>query len=324
MSARSIRTRRYVDRWALIGWWIPMAMLVLMLVGLTLGSVVLDTTVTVDATTDWTSEPMVLGQGLGAARIRAVADLQADIDAASFQVALVDADDEPLVEIAKEVWSEVGTWVEDGESGSWREDDLEAEWDVRGSAEPVRLEVSLVDRESGRPLKVHVLVIDGVVDMRWLYIGLGVSFALALLAFYAGGHGGRPVIVERASDSEVQGRAECGGAGRLVQVDVAALSDEHTPSEVRVWLRVRDANGTLVFADHARVDVRYRKDEGEIEDARVSARFYLELYKRSSYGFAVDISPDEPVEWTKLVVRDGASTRGEATVFPVSGDEVTA
>jgi hypothetical protein len=319
----------FVDRWARYALLAPLVAALILLVTLPLERKILDDTARFEES--YRSAPFRLEPSLiGATRV----DVRVTLDDnawAAVQLGLLDESGEHLADVVKEVWRESGVWAEEGETGTWAEADLDATWDTRlPAAETVAIEVELLDTgyTDGRvdadfPVLVRVRVTTGVVDRRFLFVGLGASLLLAILALYLGGHGGRPVIVEKVLDHQATGRAECGGPGTLVSVGVFSLLDETTPPTITLRVSVRDARGDVVYEILEGLAPKFVHDEGKVDAARVERHLYLVLPERESYGFTATVEPDGPVDWTKLVVRDRASTRGAVPVVTVPPKEAS-
>jgi hypothetical protein len=268
------------------------------------------------------SKPFQIGtRTLGALNIEGRVAIPVDTWAA-IKLAVVDAKGETIAEAVKEIWNETGVWHEEGQTGTWHESDTDLTWDVRpDSAEQVTIEVELLGmgttndlRElEGESVRVHLIVSDGVVDFRWLFIGLIAALLIWILVWYAAGHGGRPVVVER-SDGEITARADC--VGPLVAVTVSGLVDEQG-ALTRIELKVRDGNGTEIVNLVEDAKLTAIRDDGDLEGYRFNRRLYL-LLPPGSYGFFVRVTPDPPIEWVKLLVRDGATTRGAVDIQPLA------
>jgi hypothetical protein len=329
---RARQTSAFVDRWAKAALLAPVLAFVLFIVDSTAHSTIWSGSFSLAEDEESTTPVLTLPTSwIGGVRIEAHAQLPTNRWAA-FQITVQEPDGTVLLELVKEAWAESGVWHEDGESGTWDEDDQELVWDLRSrKAEQVKVIVSVLDQgfSSDDPsasapsddgedahfyFPIRLAVYSGVVDGRFIALAFLFSLAFSVLAYYVAGVSGVPVIVEMNDDSEVKGRAQMGGPGRLVAVSVAGLVDETAPPEMRVTVILRDEDG----ADHYRctdvVKVSFRTDEGEVEDGRFSLRLYFELPRRTSWGLFVEAAPDGPMENLKLVVRDGATTRAPIAV----------
>jgi hypothetical protein len=164
----------------------------------------------------------------------------------------------------------------------------------------------------GESVPVQLVVRDGMVDFRWLSIGLIGALLISILVWYAAGHGGRPIVVER-SDGEITARAYC--AGGLTAITVSSLLDENG-ALARLELKIRDARGAEILNFIEEPKLTAIRDDGDLEGWRFSRKLYLQL-PPGNYGFFVRVTPDSPIEWVKLLVRDGATTRGAVFIHPL-------
>jgi hypothetical protein len=270
-----------------------------------------------------TSKPFTIGaRSLGALSIEGRVTLPINTWAA-IKLAIVDAKGEIIAEAVKETWNESGVWHEEGQTGTWYEDDSKLAWDVRpDSPEEVTIDVELLGMGTtddlqeldGQTVRFDLRVRDGFVDFRWLFIGFVGALMLFILAWYAAGHGGRPVVVER-SDGEITARADC--LGELVAITVSGFLDETLSGFPRLELKVRSSSGAEIVDLSEPLQTSTVHDDGDLEGYRFSRVLYL-LLPPGSYGFFVRVSPDPPIEWVKLLVRDGATTRGGIDIHPLN------
>jgi hypothetical protein len=268
------------------------------------------------------TKPFQIGtRALGALSIEGSVTIPVDTWAA-VKLAVVDAKGETIAEAVKEIWNETGVWHEEGQTGVWHESDTDLAWNVRpDSPEQVTIEVELLGmgttndlRElEGETVRVQLVVRDGVVDFRWLFIGLIGALLIWILVWYAAGHGGRPIIVER-SDGEITQRAHC--AGGLTAITVSGFLDETCSLPARLELKVRDAAGSERVNLAEALEVTKVTDDGDLEGYRFSFKLYL-LLPPGNYGFFVRVTPDPPIEWVKLLVRDNATTRSAVFIHPL-------
>ena len=245
---------------------------------------------------------------------------------ATYQISLLDQAGTPMIEMLKESWSETGSWSEGGESGTWSESDTNLDWDTRlNSAENLVVQVAVLETtdsngsEADFEVPIQVRLESGVVDSDFLWIALVFIGVLWVIAYYAAGHGGIPVIVEKNNDSEVSGRAVLGGPKSLVCMRLAIKADETTPGCLEVCYTIRDSKGEIACQRNEDIPASYVRDDGEIDSAYANFRRYLVLPKRQSYGFFVEVTPDNPVESLKLIVTDHATAR---SVEPVEHIEL--
>ncbi len=238
----------------------------------------------------------------------------------TYQIELFDQQGDRLAAAFKEAWRESGTWYEDGESGSWSESDLLGGLDVRLGKEKeeditIAISVSEHGTKSGKqlqnPVSFQVEVEKGVIDSRYLIAGLFGTIGFSILSFIALSNTGKKVIQKSIPDSDVGDRAILGGRDRLVKVIVLVEADETAPPSMNVELWIKDGNGEQIYSETLTATMNYKKDdEGEIQKAtdRVSKLFVFE--RRGSYGFYVEVAPDQPVDRTTLTVREGVKTLG--------------
>jgi hypothetical protein len=351
-------TTAYVDHWARAALGAPAIAVVALAIAGFSGRQLWSDSVSLTDEEERESPPIVLpASWIGGVSIDVSASLP-DNHWGAYQISVLDKDGQALLEVVKEAWAESGIWHEDGESGNWSEQDTDLRWDVRvRAAETVKVVVSVLETgksgegsgevssegsdeasseassegtaegadqsapaHAGVPITVNVVVRTGIVDERWLLLGLLVSVAFAVLAFYMSGYGGRPVIVESNSDSEVKGRAVMGGPRTLTRVSISGVVDETAPPAMKVRVTLRDEAGRTAYERVHDVIVNFRYDEGEKEDGRFAVPLAFELPDAGSWGVFVEARPDEPMESLKLVVRDRATTRGEVIVEPLKVD----
>jgi hypothetical protein len=219
--------------------------------------------------------------------------------------------DEVIAAAIKQAWKESGTWQEDGESGTWQEQDVKGGLDVRTKqAEQFTISLSVLEygdtagQTLDLPIKFDVSVQNGVVDTRYLWIGLIGTIALAILSIFSIPSSGRKVIHASIDDSDPSDRAEVGGADTLLRVVVSILSDETSPSTLDVTLRIKNSYGEQVYAETTPVKLgKFGEDT-----YRGSLHQFFILEPRDSYGFQVEVLPDAPIDKTTLTVREGSHT----------------
>jgi hypothetical protein len=243
----------------------------------------------------------------------------------TYEIQLRDQETDQVIAAAiKQAWKESGTWYEDGESGTWQEQDVKGGLDVQAT-QPEEITVALSVLEYGNtagqtldlPVKFRVLVQNGVVDTRYLWIGFVGTVALATLSLISIPNTGRTVIRTTLDDSDPRDRAQVGGADTLVRVAVKVLSDETSPQKLDVHLRINNSYGEQVYADVTPVNLAKFG-----EDTRVGRlhRFFI-LDPRDSYGFQVEVLPDAPVDQTTLTVREGSRTLKSVKVVEIKPAE---
>lgn len=242
----------------------------------------------------------------------------------TYEIQLLNAQNDLIGSGLKQAWRESGTWQEGGESGTWEESDLRAGLDLRLSesqAESLTVAIAVLEygRTSGQalsgPVPFRVTVSNGVVDSRYLWAGLVGSAAFALLSYLAVGKVGIRAIAKTIQDSDVNGRATVGGANRLLRVTIRIEADETAPAQLEARLFIKDGYGEQIYARSWPVQLHFRRSEdNEIEGATGQLRAYFILEPRGSYGFYVEVMPDGPVDWTRLRVLDKTKTRGPVEV----------
>lgn len=251
---------------------------------------------------------------IGALRVDAKAKLQRN-QWVTYEIQIRDQQTNQVIAAAiKQAWKESGTWSEDGESGTWQEQDVKGGLDIRAQQpEQITLTLSVLEygNTTGQTLDLPVLfdisVQNGVVDIRYLQIGLVGTVALAVLATISIPSSGRKVIHTSIDDSDPRDRAEVGGADTLLRVVVTVQSDETSPSELDVHLRINNAYGEQVYTEI--IPMKLRKFGEDTYIGRLQQ--FLVLEPRDSYGFQVEVVPDAPIDKTTLTVREGShTTRG--------------
>jgi hypothetical protein len=83
----------------------------------------------------------------------AIGTLQVEVEAmlpnqrwASYEVQLLDQNNQPILSGFTDAWRESGSWSEDGESGTWSEEEASAGFDVRvPKAEKFKIQLSMID-----------------------------------------------------------------------------------------------------------------------------------------------------------------------------------
>lgn len=268
-----------------------------------------------------TLEPIRPQSIVGAVRIEARANIPRN-SWLTLELKIFDDQDNLLASGIKQVWQESGTWQEDGESGTWSDRDVIGQLDFRPPqiGEPMVLAVTAVDqgRTSGEALDtvaiVDLTVREGVVDRRFLWMGLaGAGIAIALTTLLVK-KTGRTVICERMNDSDVSGVALTGGADKLLRLQVDVVSDENTPPKLEVDLAITDDQGEKLYGRRFPLALSFKREKGRVDSAQGKFSLDLVLEPQVTYTFVVEVVPDGPVDWTTLTVREG--------VRPLQGGEV--
>lgn len=241
----------------------------------------------------------------------------------TYEIQLRDAQGKIIASGIKQAWSETGTWREEGESGTWAEDDLQSGLDVRADrAEPMKLAIDILDytdtsgKDLDQSVSFRVKVWNGVVDTRYLWAGLLGTLVLVVLAFKVVPSSGRTVIHRTINDSDIGDRAEMGGDNRLLRVIVTIKADETCPRFLDLDLFVKDGNGDQIYHTNYVVGVSYSKTkEGRVTGATGRLQAFFLLQSQGSYGFYVEVTPDQSVDSTTLTVRQGTHTLAEVEVI---------
>jgi len=224
-----------------------------------------------------------------------------------YEIQILDQNGDVIASAMKEAWSESGTWYEDGESGSWSESDLQGGLDVQAKKnEQITVAIAVLEygntsgQELEQPVGFKVTVENGVVDTRYLWSGLIGSAILGIIAVIATPISGKTAIAKTIQDSDPSGRATVGGADQLVRVKINVKADETFPRQLTARLVINDAYGEQVYARAMPMHFIL----GTEDTRRHQLQCFFTLDPRSSYGFHVEVTPDAPVDQTKLTVRD--------------------
>ncbi|WP_088242086.1 hypothetical protein [Calothrix rhizosoleniae] len=266
-------------------------------------------------------------QPIGALRVDAEAWIRTN-QWVTYEIQLLDQQGKLIASAVKQAWKESGRWYEDGESGTWAEQDLKGGLDVRvKKEEKVTLAINVLGYGAGRssinlPVPFKVKVENGVVDTRHLWPGFFGSLALGVMAYLSIPQIGKQVIKESLNDSDPSGRGTVGGANRLVRVNVDVKSDETSPKELEVRLFINNSYGEQVYTTSEVMKLNFKKEDGKIEGASGNVQKFFLFDVQDSYGFQVEVLPDSPVDRTILKVKDGARTRHPVDVVYIHGDSV--
>ena len=325
VTIQSSTTKPFVEHSITISW---LALALILLAGfasLFFSQPVTNQMLTVSPEETVTLSPITLQRRLiGALRI----DVKAVIPTnhwVVYEIQLFDDQNQLLASAIKEAWRESGTWREGGESGTWSESDLLGGLDVQlGKKKQEEITIAVAVLEYGQtrgnvitnqPVSFRVDVKNGVIDTRYLWMGFLGTLVLAVLTSLSVGTAGKVRIRKTINDSDVGERAILGGENCLVKVSVDVLSDETSPQFLTVDLWLKDGMGKQIYREQTRIKLKYRREDGEIEDARGKLEQYFILTRRGSYGFYVEVTPDQPVDRTTLTVKENAKTlSGNKTV----------
>ncbi|NJM95717.1 MAG: hypothetical protein HC792_06085, partial [Acaryochloridaceae cyanobacterium CSU_5_19] len=244
----------------------------------------------------------------------------------TYEVQIRDQQNKLLVAALKNAWREAGVWSEEGETGTWQEDDLQAGLDLAASqSEPITISIEILEYATTanqalqEPVPFRIEVNQGIIDTRHLWPGLIGGFILAVLTALFSRSTGTTLINKEIADSDLGDRATLGGPKQLIKVMVEIESDETSPATLNCALLVRDGNGEVLHTAVQAVPLRFSKDEdGEITSVRGKAVYYFVLEKPGSYGFYAEVTPDQPVDSTRLIVKQGVRTTGAVEVIHIS------
>ena len=249
---------------------------------------------------------------------------------ATYELRVLDKEGNLIVSALKQAWAESGTWREGGESGTWREKDVGAALDVRAGDKPetITLAINILDYTdtSGQPVEgesvsFRIRVLDGVVDTRFLTPGMIGTGGLALFCVLSTSMLGQGVIRKIVFDSDIGGRGIMGGEDNLICCTLRIVADETSPRDLNVNLWLSDGYGENLYHQVTPVKLVFHKDEdGDIKKTTGTFRQYFILEKRGSYGFYIEVTPDEPVDETQLTVREQVKTLTEVWVVEIARD----
>ncbi|MEL6462453.1 MAG: hypothetical protein AAFY21_17965 [Cyanobacteria bacterium J06641_2] len=285
-------------------------------------------------------------QLVGALRIDAKASIPNN-HGVVYEIQLLDKQGKLIASATKDAWRESGIWYEDGESGTWNEDDLNAGLDVRAKKnEEVTVAISVLEYENlsggrarslttfsaddiignqaNRPkskanaVNFDVEITNGVVDGRHLWPGLFGTLALSVMTFIAAPRSGKNVISKTINDSDPSERATLGGANKLVRVKINVTSDETSPRAMQARLVVNDSYGEQLYSENIPLDLKFHREDGKLEKVTGFAQKFFVLETQDSYGFHVEVTPDAPVDRTTLTVLDGNRTRTAVEAVHIS------
>lgn len=260
-------------------------------------------------------------QAIGAVRVDVTARIPTNRYLA-YEVQIRDQQDKVLAAGLKNAWKESGVWREEGQTGTWQEDDLEAGLDI-SSAKPESLNVVVEVLEYGtsrnqtltESVSFRIKVNQGIIDTRYLWPGFWGGLLMAGLTCLFSKSAGATLSDKSIGDSDLGDRVNVGGPNKLIKVVVKTVADETSPPSLSCRLMVRDGNGDELFNASEVMPLKFKRDEdGDIDSTHGQATFFLVLEKPSSYGFYVEVTPDAPVDSTRLIIKQGAVTLGAVKV----------
>lgn len=314
VTYKTYHTNRFVERWAYIGLGSSMLVLLALIIAPLFTKNLLNKTTRASV-----EEPVTVGeftltpQPIGALRVDVIASIATN-QWVTYEIQLLDVQGKLITSAIKEAWKESGTWREEGESGTWLEQDLQGGLDVRVKEEKkVTLVLNVLGYGAGTtdidtPVNFSVKVKNGAVDTRQLWPGFFGSLALGIMAFIAVPQIGGKTITKKINDSDPSVRGMVGGVDKLVRVNVNVESDETSPRQLQVQLLINNAYGERIYANSETINLKFKKEDGEIEGASGSIQQFFLFDVRNSYRFHVKVIPDAPIDRTTLKVKDGART----------------
>ncbi len=260
-------------------------------------------------------------QSIGALRVDVTAKIPTNRWLA-YEVQIRDQQDKVLAAGLKNAWNESGIWREEGQTGTWQEDDLDAGLDISSAkSEPINVVVEVLEyaTKSNQPLtepvSFRIRVNQGIIDTRYLWPGFWGGLLMAGLTCLFSKSAGATLSDKSIGDSDLGDRVTAGGPNKLIKVVVKTVADETSPPSLNCRLMIRDGNGDELFNASEVMPLRFKRDEdGDIDSTHGQATFFLILEKPSSYGFYVEVTPDAPVDSTRLIIKQGAVTLGAVKV----------
>lgn len=328
VKIKSLTSNRFVEQSVKLSW-LSLAIVIFASLGsFFFSKQITNQVVTVSPEESVTLSPITLQRSLiGALRI----DVRAIIPTnhwVVYEIQIYDDQNQLLASALKEGWRESGVWREGGESGTWSESDLLAGLDVQlGKKQQEEITIAVAVLEYGetrgrvieeQPVSFRVDIQNGVIDARYLWTGFFGSLIMLILTLLAVGSTGKVRIKETINDSDVGGRAIVGGENCLIKVTVKVLADETSPQEVTLSLWLKDEQGEQIYSEQTRIPLNFRREDGKIEDARGKLEQYFVFTRRGSYGFYVEVVPDQPVDQTTLIVTEKVKTVSKKVVKTIT------
>ncbi|NMG58764.1 hypothetical protein E1H12_09565 [Geitlerinema sp. P-1104] len=268
---------------------------------------------------------------------RLIGAMRIDVDASfntnrwvTYELRVLDEEGNLIVSALKQAWAESGIWRQGGESGTWREKDVEAALDLRAEQDPetITLAINILDYTdtSGQPVEdesvyFRIRVVDGAIDTRYLIPGMIGTGGLALFCIFSTQTLGQDTITKIVFDSDIGGRGIMGGEDSLIVCKLKIVADETSPRFLDVNLWLTDGYGENIYHQVTPVSLIFHRDEdGDIEKTTGIFKQYFLLDKRGSYGVYIEVTPDEPVDETVLTVRENVQTLTGVSVVEVARD----
>ena len=288
-------------------------------------------------------EPIIFKPSvIGALRIDTKAIIQNN-SWLTYEIQLQDEQGKVLASAMKPAWKESDSWREGGESGTWREEDLRGGIDLRlnrnqkqqkltpviqvleyTDTRGIPLSQGVIDGEKiYQNVSFRVKIIQGAIDIRYLWAGLfGTSF-MTLLCFWSVKTTGKLIIKKSINDSDIGDWAIFGGPNQLVKATIVVLADETSPMSLNIKLWLNDGFGETCCHFTEPVKMNYRRNEdNEIVSAKGKKDFYFLLPKKESYNLYLEVVPDQSVDKTWLSVTQGVKTLGKIEVNQITYSEI--
>lgn len=245
----------------------------------------------------------------------------------TYEIQLRDEGGQIIASAVKPAWKESGRWYEDGESGTWQEEDLRGGLDVQpGQKTEARITPAIAvleytdtaGVEIEQPVRFRVTVKNNVVDSRYLWAGIFGTTCLSILCFFSVAATGTTVINKTIPDSDVGAREVLGGKEKLVRMTVKVKADEIAPRQLRVNFWLKDGFGKQKYGVVYDLNLIRQRRDGELIGSKGKIEKYFILEKRASYGFYLEVTPDASVDETQLIVKEGVKTTKEVEVIKIS------
>ncbi|MEM9135939.1 MAG: hypothetical protein AAGB01_01120 [Cyanobacteria bacterium P01_F01_bin.42] len=262
---------------------------------------------------------------IGALRVDAKARLPAN-RWVTYELQILDEGGNVLTAGLKQAWRDAGTWREGGESGSWDESDLNAGFALKSKekeSQAIRVVIQVLETGTSSnaawnsPVTFSLVVHDGSIDIRYMWLGFFGTLAMAIITTVCAGQSGKKVIAKTIGDSDINARATLGGNASLIQVQIFVDADETTPSNFNINLAVRNPDGETIYQQRSAVPVKRILDNGVLDGGKASFCTYLLITPRDSYGFYVEVTPDQSVDRTVLTVTDNVKTNRAVEVTQI-------
>jgi len=329
VQSQSSKTVKFIDLFFHLIWASAGVMFLALIFSSSFSKTLVSTQIQVEPEDSVTLDPIELkSQTIGALRV----DVRAYVPSnqwVTYEIQLRDQQGEIIASGLKQAWAESGTWSEEGETGSWYEDDVNGGLDVRATeTEPVTIAVEVLEYsdtsgiELTGPVTFAVDVKQGVIDSRYLWAGFVGTAILALISFFAVPTGKeviKQVTRHRSEEVEASGRAMLGGKNRLVKAAVRIETDHNCPPTLHVELTVCDGNGTEIHRQSESIAmVKHKNDKGQVLSGSGNLQSFFILDPKDSYKFQIQTNSKRVVRKTDLRVFDGGKT-----VWPVQVTHLT-